>query len=391
MDNLLHLLSSGSVKNLFKLIYEHPNDESFQNLLDLMLLEAVKLHHTCVFMHQKVFELLRHGAKVDILDDNSDDKMSPLQASAKLGDSKLIEILLHFGASVKLINNDGDSILHLVVRSGDTLSLSLLLCKVFQDTPELFEINNGKKKKFYDLFKTRDQAFIWKKFQESCGLKLKGRSSNEESNRLLLSKESILASLIAIDDIDILKKINGNISSIGMKSSINTFKNRSKKKSENVKLECEFISKYANISSPILKNIFLKDFSNCDILVDSLEKGNPFNLFNYACTLLQKKDLLIMINTMQPRLKQGDIGHLTIKPVDSLKRFYPDLVDGFLFTIHNQEVCSICKDTDAINHQKWTTLNCKHTFHLSCIEEWFQFCLERTCPVCRRTIFTVPS
>jgi hypothetical protein len=49
----------------------------------------------------------------------------------------------------------------------------------------------------------------------------------------------------------------------------------------------------------------------------------------------------------------------------------------------NDNVCIICFESYKIK-EKINILQCKHTFHITCITKWLNKC--ETCPICRRKI-----
>lgn len=49
--------------------------------------------------------------------------------------------------------------------------------------------------------------------------------------------------------------------------------------------------------------------------------------------------------------------------------------------IIHKDVCSICLEHIDYNTEK--ILNCNHTFHDACINEWFSFDKDKGCPLCR--------
>ncbi len=55
------------------------------------------------------------------------------------------------------------------------------------------------------------------------------------------------------------------------------------------------------------------------------------------------------------------------------------------YSNYNKE-CSIC--LVYILHTKKNVLDCGHTFHMKCINEWKKF--SQTCPICRKDIIDMP-
>lgn len=54
-------------------------------------------------------------------------------------------------------------------------------------------------------------------------------------------------------------------------------------------------------------------------------------------------------------------------------------------TIPAETVCAVCQDHDSqIEHENWRVLHCSHSFHASCVDNWFQHNVH--CPVCRKDI-----
>jgi hypothetical protein len=68
-----------------------------------------------------------------------------------------------------------------------------------------------------------------------------------------------------------------------------------------------------------------------------------------------------------------------------------------------EDHCPICLDelTDKRNISKWlqwlqwlqcicpsnvATMTCTHKFHSDCISLWFQYSMDRTCPICRKRV-----
>ena len=392
-ENFLKLVESGSLKDLFQLIY---TEGYGSRLLNAALMQLIKNQDTCKLVEAKVYELLRHGADADTCDKES---KTLLHYSAAQGNSSLIDLLLHYGASVTKITTMGDSVLHSVARTSDPLSLSLLLVKVYEAAPELLEIRNQQKKKFYEIFRGRDQVLLFNRFQELKGMKIKARKEKDKDR---LKNGNGLIALMVINDQQSVKQCQmrgiAKDSVVPLCLSTRIIRGSSHKRkgrmrfnrsttmtsAQKMKIDCEYLNKYAHITFNLKKPLLSNDFSDISNLVDQLAEGNPFNIFNYACTMLKKESIVIMINTMQPRLRRGDLGHCSIDPIDSLKRFHPDLVDLLLSRLKDEEICAICKETDAILNQKWSTLVCRHKFHTYCIKEWFQFGWEKTCPVCRR-------
>lgn len=350
-----------------------------------------------------VYELLRHGADVNQVDESY---RTPLHYS--VSNPNLIELLLHFNASITSLDSNNDSVLHSAARSGDPLSLSFLLVKVFIESPDLMEARNKQKKKFYDLFRSRDQVLIYNRFKELKGLKLKPRTPSSNQNEL--DQQDVIKALMVLNDVNTLRRLklekfsqevnlplclSEQVKRLIYKTKPPRKRGRSRtvKSVTRIELECQFLSKFAKIPSSVNLETILQseDFSKFNNLVDNLgcsKDENPFNIFNYACSLLDEKSVLALINSMQPRLKRGDIKHSTIDPIDSLKRFHPNLMAHFAAQLQNEEICSICKEPDAQIDQEWTKLVCRHRFHTSCLKEWFRFCWEKTCPMCRRMIYT---
>jgi hypothetical protein len=53
--------------------------------------------------------------------------------------------------------------------------------------------------------------------------------------------------------------------------------------------------------------------------------------------------------------------------------------------VQPETVCAICQDHESqISRENWRLLHCNHTFHISCIDSWFQRNVH--CPVCRKDI-----
>jgi hypothetical protein len=49
----------------------------------------------------------------------------------------------------------------------------------------------------------------------------------------------------------------------------------------------------------------------------------------------------------------------------------------------NKDACAVCQ-SEFQKEEKVTTLDCDHTFHVSCIEEWGRY--KAQCPMCRQEI-----
>ena len=50
--------------------------------------------------------------------------------------------------------------------------------------------------------------------------------------------------------------------------------------------------------------------------------------------------------------------------------------------------CSICMES--FLNRDMTTLRCSHTFHTSCIYNWFTYAKSNSCPICREIHSTEP-
>jgi hypothetical protein len=48
------------------------------------------------------------------------------------------------------------------------------------------------------------------------------------------------------------------------------------------------------------------------------------------------------------------------------------------------DICAICQDTVNQNVDIIRELNCKHFFHVCCIDRWF--CMSATCPLCKKSL-----
>ena len=292
------------------------------------------------------------------------------------------------------------------------------------------EIRNQQKKKFYEIFRGRDQVLLFNRFQELKGMKIKARKEKDKDR---LKNGNGLIALMVINDQQSVKQCQmrgiAKDSVVPLCLSTRIIRGSSHKRkgrmrfnrsttmtsAQKMKIDCEYLNKYAHITFNLKKPLLSNDFSDISNLVDQL--ADTVDIFKIGSQMFtfygpfvvryvqakgkkvfldlkfhdiplifcpKKESIVIMINTMQPRLRRGDLGHCSIDPIDSLKRFHPDLVDLLLSRLKDEEICAICKETDAILNQKWSTLVCRHKFHTYCIKEWFQFGWEKTCPVCRR-------
>tara|TARA_E500000178_G_scaffold320819_1_gene344223 strand:- start:327 stop:647 length:321 start_codon:yes stop_codon:yes gene_type:complete len=57
-------------------------------------------------------------------------------------------------------------------------------------------------------------------------------------------------------------------------------------------------------------------------------------------------------------------------------------------TVTNNTECSICLDSDENEKIK---LECDHSFHKNCLEEWYIKSKNKNCPVCRQLIDNTSS
>ena len=59
----------------------------------------------------------------------------------------------------------------------------------------------------------------------------------------------------------------------------------------------------------------------------------------------------------------------------------------YKFKFFKKKMCPICHEI--IKKNKIKTFDCKHTFHYSCIKEWFNFSEYPTCPMCRSNQYSL--
>ena len=58
----------------------------------------------------------------------------------------------------------------------------------------------------------------------------------------------------------------------------------------------------------------------------------------------------------------------------------------FTFSIiasYRDEECAICLEKEG---GRWTTLDCDHAFHKSCIDRYLNGRIDARCPICRQSI-----
>ena len=53
--------------------------------------------------------------------------------------------------------------------------------------------------------------------------------------------------------------------------------------------------------------------------------------------------------------------------------------EGLVESIAEGEFCCVCLEEE---HEDMRILPCRHKFHKSCVDEWFNVC-RKTCPLCR--------
>lgn len=82
----------------------------------------------------------------------------------------------------------------------------------------------------------------------------------------------------------------------------------------------------------------------------------------------------IQSNLFQPILKLLSIQFDEIKP-----RYIPN---KFSFIDKSTDICSICMQSIDITNG-YSVLKCNHTFHINCLNNWFQKDTKQTCPNCR--------
>jgi hypothetical protein len=69
----------------------------------------------------------------------------------------------------------------------------------------------------------------------------------------------------------------------------------------------------------------------------------------------------------------------------------PEQIQGGTIVERNEqdgEICSICQDTIPFDSDMRTIRHCEHSFHVGCIDTWFQRNVR--CPVCRHDIRDAP-
>ena len=255
-EKFFKLVQSGSITEIFRTIYTKKIQGS---LLNSALMRLVKETSGCNLT--VVYELLRHGADVNQVDESH---RTPLHYS--VSNPNLIELLLHFNASITSLDSNNDSVLHSAARSGDPLSLSFLLVKVFIDSPDLMEARNKQKSKFYDLFRSRDQVLVYNRFKELKGLKLKPRTPSSNQNELY--QQDAIKALMVLNDVSTLRRlklerfsqevnlplcISEQVKRLIYKSKPPRKRGRSRtvKFVTRLELECQFLSKFAKIPSSV--------------------------------------------------------------------------------------------------------------------------------------------
>jgi hypothetical protein len=102
------------------------------------------------------------------------------------------------------------------------------------------------------------------------------------------------------------------------------------------------------------------------------------NMYNVEATLEYVNSPLIVNEILRRSIEDTELKR---NPNITL-----DLESYSCDTDEEEDECSICQKNFS-KDEKLTILNCEHTFHYDCIQEWGKY--RATCPLCRRSINTV--
>lgn len=323
----------------------------------------------------KSFHLLRHKANPNVLDNL---KRSPLHYAALTGNFQLIEMLLYYGADSALVDEDGNSAFHLVSKSGDLISLALLLRDARERGMARLNIFNKRKRQFNQLFRNKEQVILYKRYLSDSAKGCKRIIRLCETNHKLLAALCTLGDFETTSHCKQTEFVKRNVYDPPQKTTNNEMIER-------------FLKFHKNFDSNLWRDLATSVDGTISVnkkILGSFDDSGV-SLFNVACTTFTREKMERLVDCLKSEIyNYRPESFLACSNMEILKKCFPELAEkahwfasnSFILTDMNHEECSICREPNSIGDE-WLKLRCKHEFHRNCLVSWIN--IQNTCPMCR--------